>query len=234
MSLLQLIQGVCNSPGIGIPAPSAVVNSTDRAIKELLELAQQEGRELADRAAWQAITTEKTFTSVAAETQTSAIPSDFNWMVPDTFFNRTKTRRFIGPLTPQQWQTQKAQSVSTVTDYYRIRGNNILVIPTMAAGDTCAYEYVSLNFCESSGGTDQSAWAADTDVGLLDEKLMKLGIIWRYKKGKGLDYAEDFQTYEVKVTQAIARDGARTKLDFANGMMDLRPGIGIPDGSWSL
>jgi hypothetical protein len=47
------------------------------------------------------------------------------------------------------------------------------------------FEYQSTYFCQSSAGADQSAWAADTDVGVLDENLMELGVIWRFKKKNG-------------------------------------------------
>ena len=37
---------------------------------------------------------------------------------------------------------------------------DILINPAPSAGHTFAYEYMSKNWCESSGGTDQAAWAA--------------------------------------------------------------------------
>ena len=237
MSLLTLIQGVCNTPGIGINAPSVVVGSTDRGVKELYELAQQEGKELATRAAWQRLTKEQTFTSTATEAQANALATDADWIVPDTFYNRTQKRQVVGPLASKEWAAQKAITATVLFDSFRLRGNSILMLPTPAAGDTYAYEYVSLYWVDTDadGDGEAASWASDTDTALLDERLMKLGVVWRWKKAKGLDYAEDFRTYEILVTQAIGRDGARTKLDFSSEAgTDTPRSPAVPEGNWSL
>lgn len=233
MTLLSVVQNSCKR--IGIPSPTAAFNSSDQQIIQLVGLAQQEGKELARRYAWQVLTTEKTFSSTAAETQTGAIPSDFDRFIDETFFNRTMKREVQGPLTAQQWQFHKSVVATTIVEAFRQRGNSVLITPTPSTGWTYAYEYVSKNWCESSGGTDQAAWAADTDVGILDEELMTLGVVWRWQRAKGLDYAESFNTYERQVAQAIARDGGKPRLNMGSGtaLRSARVPI-VPDGSWSL
>lgn len=233
MTLLTVVQNSCDR--LGIARPSSAFSSTDNAIIQLVGLAQQEGKELAKRHSWQVLTTEKTFTSIAAETQTSAIPTDFDRFVDETFFNRTMKRFVDGPLTPQEWQYHKGIVATTIIEAFRVRGNSLLLTPTPSAGSTYAYEYVSKNWCESSGGTDQSAWASDTDVGILDEELMTLGIIWRWQRAKGLDYAESFNTYEMQVGQAITRDGGKPRLNIGRDTSHRaarRPTVS--EGSWSL
>jgi cell division protein YceG involved in septum cleavage len=132
MTLLTVIQGATDR--IGIIRPTVAVASTDQQIIQLVGLAQQEGKELAKRHSWQAITKEKTFTSVAAETQTSSVPTDFDRFVDDTFFNRTEKRKLEGPLSPQQWAFHKSVVATTLVEAFRQRGNDILVTPTPTAG----------------------------------------------------------------------------------------------------
>lgn len=233
MSLLTLIQNTAGR--VGITRPTSAYSSTDQQVIQLVALAQQEGKELAKRHSWQKLTSEKTFTSIAAETQTSAIPDDFDRFVDETFFNRTMKRFVDGPLTPQEWQYHKGVVATTIIEAFRVRGNSLMLTPTPAAGSTYAYEYVSKNWCESSDGTDQSAWAADTDVGILDEELMTLGVIWRWQRAKNLDYAESFNTYEMQVAQAITRDGGKPRLNTGRDTSHRaarRPTI--QEGSWSL
>lgn len=234
MTLLSVIQDAQDA--IGLDRASAVANSTDQTVRTMLQLAQQEGRELARRHPWQALVTEKTFTSTATEEQSGVIPSDLDRYINESFHNRTRNRRVIGPLSPLEWQKEKAISASILTDTFRVRGDSFLLHPTPAAGDTYAFEYVSKNWCESSGGTGQASWQADTDVGRLDEALMTLGIIWRFKKSKQFDYAEDFATYQQQVTQAIMRDGARRTINFATneGLFENARMPTVPEGSWSL
>jgi len=232
MTLLTVVQNACDR--IGLQRPTAAFTSTDNQIKQLVGLAQQEGIELAKRHTWQALTTEKTLTSIAAETQTGAIPSDFDRIIDDTFFNRTKKRRVRGPLTPQEWQFHKSVVATTIVEAFRIRGSAILITPTPTAGETYAYEYVSKNWCESSIGTDQAAWAADSDTGILSEELMTLGIIWRWQKAKGLDYAESFRTYENQLAIVTSRDGGKPTLNIGSAPHSAARLPIIKDGSWSL
>lgn len=233
MSLLSLIQAVCNTPGVGIAEPSTVVNSGDVSIDELLELANQEGQELSRQHDWAVLLKEQTFSTSAAAAQTGAIPSDFDRFINDSIYNRTTDRKLIGPISPQQWQAIQANgTVSTVIQSFRIRGTDFLITPTPSAGQTIAFEYVSKNWCESSGGTDQSAWAADTDVGLLDERLMKLGIVYRWRKKRGFSWQDAFEEYTTEWMKAAGRSGGAPTL-----MLNSRPTFRrypmVPDGSWS-
>ena len=230
MTLLTVARNACDR--IGVQRPSAAFSSTDQQIVQIVGLAQQEGIELAARYNWQVITKEKTFTSVAAETQTSAVPSDFDRFVNDTFFNRTEKRKLEGPLTPQQWQFHKSVVATTLVEAFRQRGDDILITPTPTAGQTMAYEYISKNWCETSGADEQAAWASDTDVGILSEELMTLGIIWRWQRAKGLDYAESFRTYEMQVAQAMLKDGGKPTLNMGTRKSSAARYPFVPEGSW--
>lgn len=233
MSLLTMIQDAADR--VGLARPSSVVSSSDLQVRQLLGLAQQEGKELAKRHSWQRLVSEKTFTSTATETQASVIPTDFDRYLDDTFFNRTRKRPVYGPLTAQEWQFSKGVVATTVVESWRRRGNAVMLTPTPTAGDTYAFEYVSVNWCQSSAESAQSAWTADTDTGLLSEETMTLGVMWRFLKAKGLDFAEDFRSYELRVAQEIARDGGKPTLNAGISANPLRAkSIYIPDGSWNL
>lgn len=234
MSLLTTVQNAATT--LNLNSPSSVIGNTNKEIIQLLSLSNREGRTLAQRHSWQRLTTESTFTSVATESQgamTTLAGTNFGWIKNDTVWNRTRNRKMF-PVDDVQWQMLKSNTITGPDEYFRIRGNTFIVIPTMTASHTVAFEWVSKNWCQSSGGTGQSAWAADADTGLLDEEIMTLGIIWRFKKAKGLDYAEDFNDYEVMVVNAIARDGAKKRLatsgTITTRFLDRRS---VSEGSWS-
>jgi hypothetical protein len=138
-----------------------------------------------------------------------------------------------GSLDPQSWQNYKAWGISNPFPKYRIRGGLLLLMPVPSAGDSYYFEYQSANWCASSGGTGQSSWAADTDVGLLDENLMTAGLIWRWKQAKGFDYAEDFRKYQTRVVNAMARDKESPILNMGRQSGSGRGGIVVPIGDWN-
>jgi hypothetical protein len=221
MSLLQMVKDACDE--LSLPRPNVVANSTDPQVRQLFRLANVEGRNLAKRHNWQVLTSEHTFTTTATAVQltASALPTDFNWIIPETMWNRSSRRRVYGPIDNQEWQGIKGSSVNSVDPAFRIKGNTILLTPNPTTGHSIYYEYVSKNWCQSSGGTAQAAWAADTDTGRLDEFLMTLGIVWRFRKAKKLNFADEFAVYEREVTDAIIRDGSRPRLS-TNSMSDER------------
>lgn len=238
MTLLSIVQSAAGK--IRIPQPSTVIGNTEENVVLLLEVADIEGKELAKRHTWERTTKEATYTSVAAESQGAlsslgsggADYSDFDRIIPGTFWNRTANWRITGPLSPAEWQAKKSSSVAGPYNDYRLQGGNLYLYPAPTAGQTHAFEYVSKNWCESSGGTEQSAWAADTDVGLLDEHLMTLGVIWRFKEAQGFAFENDYLVYENSVTQAISRDGGKRVLNLSK-RPQFRAGINVPDGNWS-
>lgn len=231
MSLLTLVQRAFKR--VGLSAPTAVMSSTDENVIRMIELANEEGEELATRGDWQALTREATHTTLAAESQglmTAIAGSDFWYIRNDTFWNRTKDRRWY-PVSDVRWQEMKATAITGPVEYFRIRGGYLLALPTPTAGETLAFEWVSKNWCESSGGTGQSAWAADTDVARLDEALMLMGLVWRWKKAYGMEYAEDFRQYEMRVETALVRDGAKPHINMGGAPAGER---NVPQGSWNV
>lgn len=234
MSLLTIVQSAAKR--MNLNSPSAVIGNTNKEVIQLLNIANEEGEDLSQRNRWQRLVSESTFTSAATESQgamTTLAGTDFGWIANDTVWNRTRNRKMF-PVDDVQWQQMKSSGITGPVEYFRIRGNTLRVIPTMTAGQTVAFEWISRNWCESSGGTGQGAWAADTDVGRLDERIMAQGVIWRFKKYKGLDYAEDFQQYEAMVANAMARDGAKKHLQTGPAMtrrfLDRNS---IAEGNWS-
>ena len=220
---------------LNLPITTSVIASTGQTQKQMLSIANMDGRLLAEEFAWQQLITQQTFVTTATETQTNAtLPDDFGWMLNETMFNRTTTDPVVGPLNPREWQQLKANGVNISIPRYRIQGNNIMFIPTPTAGQNIYYEYVSKNWCESSGGTDQERWAADSDVPRLPANVLTLGIVWRWKNSKQLDYAEDFETWKLARDRAAAREGAKRRLSMVGPTSPRYPGRGnIPDGSWS-
>jgi hypothetical protein len=233
MSLLTLIRFAASR--VGVTPPTTVIGSTDLQVQELLTVAQEEGFQLMRRGTWQILRKQQLYSALAQEIQTSMIPSDFDRFVQETFWNRTRKRILWGPVTPQEWQNLKAWTATPAMDTFVVRGGNVLIIPNPTAGDQMAYEYISKNWCQSSVGTAQDEWLADTDTGILDEKLMRQGVVWRYKQKKGLKFDTDAKNYETQVLQALTGDQPQRTVSLGeDATMGRRPGISVPPGNWSV
>lgn len=220
MSLLTICQNVTDE--IGIAKPTSIIgNTSDENAVRMLAIAQRAGKTLATRN-WSVLQSEHTFATVSG-TASYSFPSDFARFLPHTSWNRTDYRWVRGSVTAQEWQWRKSGiSQSRETDQvFMIRADSgerkFFIDPTPTAAETIAYEYISNAWCEDSGGTGQSAWAADGDVARLDEYLIELDVKWRLLRSLGLDYGEEKYEAEREVDKAFARDKPGEMLDMSVG-----------------
>lgn len=230
MSLLTIIQKSCRL--LNLPVPTVVVTSTDPQVQQLWELANEEGYELAGSFDWQALRQQYTFVTIASAVQASALAADMDHFISNSFFNRTTQRNVYGPITPQQWQAIQAQpQLNRVFLSFVERDGQFLITPTPAAGETIAYEYISSYWAKTSGGVAKAEFTLDSDETYLSERVIILGVRWRFLKSKGLDYAEDFRTYMTERAQTQARDGGATVID-VGGRNPYNFFANIPDGNY--
>lgn len=162
---------------------------------------------------------------------------DFAFVLNETMWDRTTRRPVYGPKYAAEWQQLKAQLMQGPWWQYRIRGNQLLFIPPPAVADTIYFEWVS-NFWVATSALPlvgaQNSYQADTDVSLLDERLITLDTVWRYKQTKGLAYTEDYDKAEAAIADAMTRNASKPKLNLAGAQSDIYPGVLVPSGNWGI
>tara|TARA_R100001443_G_scaffold111854_1_gene124978 strand:- start:12 stop:722 length:711 start_codon:yes stop_codon:yes gene_type:complete len=210
MTILSMCQNVADFTGF--ERPTSVISNTDPIARQLLALAQREGKQLMRVSDWAILKKEHTF-STSNGTAAYALPSDFDRLVLETSYNRSDNDILTGPISSSEYQlVNHGMATTGTTEKFRLKAaSNALKFeldPTPSSTQTIGFEYVSTQFCQSSGGSGQAAWAADTDTGILDETTMEMGITWRFKAAHGLEYGEDYKQYQLEVRQAVARNGS--------------------------
>jgi hypothetical protein len=217
VSLLTIVQDTCDL--LALVRPSIVIGTTDDQIRQLHAICIEEADDLVSSFNWQALLRQHTFTTVAAAEQIGAIPDDLDRFIPNSFFNRTTRRPVLGPITPQLWQNIQANpQINRVILAYRERDGAFLITPDPPADQVIAFEYSSTEWARSAlGDFTYTKWQNDTDTSFVSEKLIKLGARWRWRKAKGLPYAEDFDTYTQQKEQTQARDGGSSVLNITGG-----------------
>ena len=138
-----------------------------------------------------------------------ALPSDLEYFATRTMWDGSAQWEMIGPLSIQEKQILRyGTAISGPRKRFYIKNNYMHLDPIPSDdNETIAYDYYSNAWCESSGGTAQTAWGADTDFYKLDEDCFILGLKWRFLRAKGLDYAEEKLEYELEVERVMGRDG---------------------------
>lgn len=166
-----------------------------------------------------------------------ALPADFQRVIDNTLWDRSRFWSMRGPQSPQQWQLYKSSVIGRASIQRRFRFREVSGVQLFSIdpvptdnGSALVFEYVSNGWCKSSGGTRQTIWEADTDVGVVDEYLIQLGVRWRMMRRLGFSYAEERDEYDREVQKAMAKDGGQVILDLTpNDHLTLIGPMNLPE-----
>ncbi len=232
MTLLTAIQW-CQRQ-LSLPVTSAIVGDAQESQQLLLSLAQEEIEELAARHDWPELRTSHTFTASVAELQATGLPADFDRMVPESFWNRTRDWRIRGPVDSRFYQAHQAvpQTGSALDPKWIRRSDGIHILPAPTATDSMGYDYIKNTPVTSSLSVAQTNFQADNDICLLGDDLLKRGVRWRYLAQKGMDYAEHMKTYERWVQNRVNAKTGTGEIDITQSGRWRDPIGTIPEGDW--
>lgn len=216
-TLLLIVQSVCEE--VGVPPPLTVTSNIDPRAMTMLALAKKELRELGRAKWWPILTRFNTFPTVVAQT-VYATPGDFDKLVPSSMYG-TSTKYVRGAINAPQWADMKRYGSVFGIPGFRMLGSNMNIVPAPTVIETYAYEYkTKYRALAADGVTYKNTFTADDDTPLLDDGLMRLGLAWRYRYSKGLEYAEDFRAYSEAVEQLYAQELAHGELILASTYPD--------------
>lgn len=232
-TVLQIIQRACGI--LNLTKPQSAFTSQDAQAQQFVDLLQEVADDIARDYDWQLLAKTQSFLTTATEEQVGVIPSDFDRYLPDTMFDRTINRKMIGPIPPREYQEFKSYPVyGFVYPYFRIVGNNILLLPTPSAGNTVVFEYQSKNWARSIGNNEQPEFLADTDTPILPDHLYWRGLVYRWKQAQGFDYQAELASFEKNLKQELSRARWQSNISML-GLTAITyrdRGPGVPEGNF--
>lgn len=199
MTVLSALQSAARRVGQGRPA--TFFSSTENFEAEFSDLATEVAVDVMKAHDWQRLKILKTLTGDGVTTS-FPLPTDYDRML---------LKGDVHPIGSLTWRYQRAENEDdwlTLQDYnitapgaYIILGGSMQFTPAIPTGETARYYYIS-NYI----ATGKAAFDADNDVFLLPERLLTLGVIWKWRAQKRKDYAEDLKNFEIAQEQEIGRD----------------------------
>lgn len=206
MILTAIKSAILRVSGVAV---QEVFASTDQIAVEMQDLAQEVAADIAASHDWRALT--KVHQIVGNGGLAYPLPSDYSRMVLASDVDDA-TNWFWGyePFeSVNDWLRYRTGGYSIVSPGgWIILGGEMQFYP--APSGTAQFPYISANWAIDSDSAHKAEFTADTDIFVLDERLLTLGLIWRWLDQKGMPYAEAMATYETALAQAQSRDkGAR-------------------------
>lgn len=193
-NMLQIVQDACTD--VGQPRPTVVASSTDETPRRMLRLLNKAGTQLMREFEWPRLRVVETFTAVAQEEQTEPSTTEFARLAPQsTIWHVNTQRQVIGPVSLEKWNQLHVFPVSTAQFYWTIIGLRFSIYPVPTTSDQFTFAYVFQKWTSNAAGTVFGLeFTADDDTHLLDDELLTLELVWRWKQAIGIDYGEDMAT----------------------------------------
>ena len=210
MSLLTVVQRA--SVQVGIDKPTAALGSGNSTYEQMAELANVEGEELARAADWRALNRQLTVTGDGTTTLWG-LPSDFErFIIPDPLWEEDRPMFPLeGPYTPSQMLAIQAANINPPYYVWRLVEEELEIYPALPSAKVINGEYFTTKWATDSTDTnDLLYYTNDSDIALIDERIITLGVVWRWKRAKGMDYVEEFRTYEMEKAKRIGADGGKS------------------------
>jgi len=222
MSLLTVVRDVCAVVGVTQPISVVAAIGSNRTMAEMLALANEMGQRIAyDTRDWQELQAAATNVGDAqwvpprpdpGATWTGAeafpLPANFKRMLLTATVRRsdmpTQSMRYVPDY--DEWLWRRAQNLNDGRGEWIISGGKMLIDPMMPVGVNATYPYIDKNCVALASGGYGDRFQADADSFRLDERILKLGMIWQWKANKGSPYAEDMGTYSDAIATAMGHN----------------------------
>jgi hypothetical protein len=210
MTILSVCQNAAKY--IGIDVPSGVFASTQRELVELAEIAQEMAGRIVDGHDWQLLSRVATITGDGS-TETFDLPSDYSRMLKEAHVWSSSLETALSHIQSlDEWLELDVQSFDFVINAWTIYGGQMHIKPALASAVTAKYFYQSNLIVQPSSGSNKAAFTADDDTFRLSERLLTLGIVWRWKESKGQPYQEPMQDYEELKSRLVLSDKGSKKI----------------------
>lgn len=202
------ILAACQSAAVlmGKSPPSAVFALTSPFEVELQVVANAAARAIAEHHDWRLLTTLKTQEGDGVTTAFD-LPVDYSRMPKKAaVWLNSSAQPMTSVLDLDTWLYNRLHNTSLAVGEWIMLGGQLQVYPVVGASDSVKYYYQSNLIVDPASGSNKTQFTLDTDTFRLNEHMLALEMVWRWKSMKGLDYSEEMQNAEICKAQEVAKD----------------------------
>lgn len=191
-----------------LKAPGAWVPASDLSYMDMKDYLADTAEELLQRLDWpQPITKDLIINGTGAEDY--SLPADFLRTTRDELavYEPTTTRRACIPISSNgAWSHLKQIGSAGGNRYYRIQGSDgaykIGFYRPLEPNQQIIVSYVSRNW-NAVNGVGSNVWGVEEADCLFPADLVRLGVVWRFRRAKGMPYADRMNEYEGRLSRLI-------------------------------
>jgi hypothetical protein len=208
MALLTVVRDVCAAVGVALPTTVFGSLQANRTMQEMVALGDEMAQRIAyDLRDWTVLRTTATYVGDGVTTS-FALPVDFKRMLlTSNVWRSTSTQEpmmFVSDV--DEWVRRRSFHESGAWGEWILMGGRLHIAPAMGVGVSARHSYLDKNCVTLASGGFGDRFTDDADSFRLDERLLKLGMIWQWMANKGSPYAEPMGTYSDAIANAMGHD----------------------------
>jgi hypothetical protein len=198
MSLLTVVQDVCAVVGVTYPTSVFAGITGNRTMQEMLALANEMVQRIAyDGREWTRLKKTNTFMGDGSRTDWD-LPANYKRMLKTANVWRSTNQQAPMSFVPDtdEWINRRDRNYTYSVGEWTMLGGQMLIYPALGISERASFTYLDKNCVSLTSGGVGDFFRADADGFVLNERMLKLGMIWQWKAQKGSPYGEDMGTYE--------------------------------------
>lgn len=204
MTVLSVARDVCLM--IGLDQPETLMGSTDREYAELARIARDTAWAICTAFDWQVLQQINTYTGDGVTTAFD-LPADYNRMLENAqLWSSRWIWAFNHIANPDEWLEMLVVPYTFINGNWSIFGGQIHFLPVMQSTETIKFFYVTKNIVSATDGTPKETFTDDEDTLRVAEKLLELGMIWKWRESKGLPYDEARSNFQAEFLRQTRHD----------------------------
>jgi hypothetical protein len=209
--------------------PSVFFTSSEQFELEISDLVNEVAQDICKYSDWQALTKVHNIPTDGV-TDVFPMPDDYDrqLLVTDVQDLNNWIWGYHHTTNFNDFLFEKARNLFVVPGTWTIYQNSFHFTPPPASGNSATFPYVSLNYAINQAGNPMPEFAADTDEFIIRgaERLLTLGLVWRWRENKKLDYTGDQEAFMMLIDQLAAKDKGsnvqRSRSRTLTGRLDTR------------
>lgn len=207
MSLLSICRSVLAETGW--PVLNQIAGSSDATAQQIFAIANTELEALSELFNWPQMEVEYPFTTVPGQA-IQLWPADFRILAPLGVFNKSQYYGVKGSTGLQYWELLKYGKLGNLSfqkyrTVYPLGVPGIELTPTPTTAEDYVAVYYSNQYARNSLGAGVSVFTADDDEPKVPERYVKMGVKWRFRRAKGLDFSAEYAEYNATVQAQFSK-----------------------------
>lgn len=188
--------------------PATFFNSSQTFEVEMCDLVNEVARDVAKYQDWQALTVIASLPGDGVTTEFN-LPTDYDRMLQSAAVQDPASwawgYRAYGSI--DAFVFDEALDFNGLPGGWIIYGGKMRFSPALTASVTVRFPYITKNVVTAESTATKEEFTADTDSFRLPERLLTLGLVWRWRENKKLDATGDQEAFIKALDEYAAKDG---------------------------